>query len=276
MIDTTTLRSIHHQPATAEPRAARSAPLQYRQVPRSPVEEFQARVLKHGRPLKFPQSVIGLILQKQSRAEVAAGGITIKYQKVTYRYWHEDSLTIANNRGQKALVTFDPDNMDFIHVLTDDGRYIESIPQKNKVSWFDDEALRAEMKKKMRAQNRDIARYQEIHKETSEQKVARALSNSEKIQAVNTLPHPASRSDKDPAPASFPKADRITRAGRVITKQHEASATRIARTSDRLSRISNEEESPLWDRRSIPDPADQEYAETAAAMDELDELDELY
>jgi hypothetical protein len=187
MPQTLGLRNIHFR---EERRAASSGPTneEYRKVNRSPNEEFTARVMQHGSPKKFPQSVIALILQKQKHITVTKTGIKFDYQGNKFQFWSPTSLVCANQVDQRVLVTFDPDAMDFCHVLTDDGRFVESIPQKNKVAWFDDEAMRQAMKDKAYALNRDIARYRDIQQATSEEKATRILSNAEKMQIVNTFP----------------------------------------------------------------------------------------
>jgi hypothetical protein len=191
------LRNIHFDIAPPEPSTTTEAlpshkpiarELRARRVKMSPNEHFAAKVQEHGQPLHFPKSVIALILQKQKSIEITKNGIHFDYLKTKYTYWHQDSTTCANKIGQKALVTFDPDDMNFIHVLTPDGRYVESIPQKNKIEWFDDVALREEQKAKKASLSRDIERFREIHGPTSDEKANRVLTNAEKMQIVNTFP----------------------------------------------------------------------------------------
>lgn len=186
----TELRNIHFGNATADERRLPQMETEYRQVNRSPDEEFSARVQAHGAPQRFPQSIIALILQKQRNVTVTKKGITFDYQGTKYQFWSPTSLVCANDVDKRVLVTFDPDDMAFCHILTEDGRHVESVPQKNKVAWFDDEAMRAAMRDKAHALNRDLAQFQAIHQATSEQKAQRVLSNAEKMQIVNTIPAP--------------------------------------------------------------------------------------
>lgn len=253
MIETTALRNIHCQTrATAFSRIPATEELHevtYRKVPRSPDQEFAARIEKYGRPIQFPQSVISLILQKQTRAEVGPSGIAIKFQKTSYRYWSDESAVCHNQRGEKVLCTFDPDDMSVIHVLTDDGCYIESVPQKNKISWFDDAALRDEMRKKAHSLNRDLAQFQAIHKDTSEEKINRVISNAQKMQIVNTMPcgaaPAAERSPEADLVDRFPKADRLRYASESVAGQrrgHTEQRERMRKTTARASNLLDRED----------------------------------
>lgn len=256
----TETRNIHFQRfSVADAAAAESTPMEaprlarrsmpdvarYRKVPRSPDEEFRYRVQKHGTPIHFSQAVIALVLQKQSFAEVGPSGVSITYQKAKYKFWHENSPTCCNKRGEKVLCTYDPDDMSFIHVLTEDGIYVESIPQKNKIAWFDDAAMKSELQKKQRSINRDMKHFQEIHKPTSESKINRILSNAEKMQIVNTIPAPEGSSAQGDqqdhaAEGRFPKADRLSRASEAISGQrfaHEEQRSRIRTTTARAANL---------------------------------------
>jgi hypothetical protein len=232
---------------TAAARFSPAAELRYRKVPRSPDEEFAHRIQKLGKLRLFSQAVIALILQKQTFAEVTPSGVNLTYQKTKYKFWHENSLTCANRRGEKVLATFDPDDMSFVHILTEEGVYVESIPQKNKIAWFDADAMKTELQKKQRSLNRDMKHFQEIHKATSETKINRILTNAEKLQIVNPIPAPTKDThfDADEPEAAFPMADRISMATDAIRGQrteHEAQRTRIKTTTARAANLLDPED----------------------------------
>jgi hypothetical protein len=131
-----------------------------------------------------------------------------------------------------VLATFDPDDMSFLHVLTPDGRYVESIPLKDKVAWFDDAALREAQRAKKASLSRDIEQFRSIHGPTTEQKARRVVSNAEKLQIVNTFPAPeaeaatvqgAARPSADP---HFAKAEEIQAALTTLRGQRTAATQR--------------------------------------------------
>lgn len=293
----TGLTNIHTAERDIAAPAASPQKEQYRKIQRSPNEEFQARVDRHGRPETIPQSFVALILQKQKRVTVTRNGISFEHQKTRYVYWHENSMTCANEVGEKVLVTFDRDDMSFVHVLTEQGGYVESIPQKGKVAWFDDEAMKDALTKKSRSLNRDMARFQAVHSDTIQKKADRIVSNAEKMQIVNTFPNPEGNGPLDPGvkterrtatrsgsttgrvtvasdqSSRFTKADDIKLAVEAIGGQREVARTFKDKTQDRLKREHGDFEQLLGrDADEEMRREEKEYEDSEAAADALDIL----
>ena len=266
------LRNIHFS-AVATPGAMSRAEIAHRRINRSPDEEFGRRMDKGGPLGKFAQSVIGLIMQKQKFVQVGKNGITFEYMRNRYTFWHENSVACRDQVGQRVLVTFDPDNIEFCHVLTDDGRYIESLPAKNKVAWFDDEAMREEMRKKAHALNADLQRFRTIHKPTTEQKAAALKTNAEKMQIVNTFAAPAAETGQAET-GRFAKADRIAEAAGSLTAQRARVDARETRTRARMRNLKADAEDVLFDRTRgrIEEEEDAAYAEMEEKIEALDKV----
>ncbi len=209
-----------------------------RLITRSPDEEWEARLEKQTTPEgvspieALPDALAALIMQTQQTLKVTRNGIKITILGKDYVYWHESSATCnPSMMGQKVLVTYDPDNLAFIHIIAGDGRYVETIPLKTDKAWYSEEAW------KDVAANKRVAqavhdRLKLLHGPTSRKIADRARHNAETLQSVHTFPHPRTvgassnpenerLAGEDPAPApdtlsntrsrggEFPLAERI-------------------------------------------------------------------
>ena len=286
------LRSIYHSPI-ADTMPPSLSPKQYRKANRSPDEEFALRRSKTQKLNKFPQSIIALILQKQKFVTVTKNGINFEHVGTKYQYWSAESATCSNDVGKRVLVTFDPDATEFCHILTNDGRYVESIPQKGKVHWFDNAEMKEAMSAKAHALNRDMARFQEIHKTTTEQKARRIVSNHDKMQMVNTIAAPAAISQPTDSEnsaesitpntsrsvsadrLSFSRAEKVQQAVGIIRNHKAAAQERVSKTQSRIKDLKDEtEDSFFGDRRE--EAASMERNDYAQADADISALDKIY
>lgn len=165
-----------------------------RKVTRSPIEEMQARIQAHGKMVPIPDALAALMLQEQRRETVEANGIAFKIDGATYRYYSPDSQACLRV-GEEVLFSFDRDNLDVIYVLSEDGRFLEAVPQDGKVEWFSQDM------------DKQIARYRRVtqhvheglkktHAETTHREHDRAKANAEALQMTHHFPLP----DADPEP----------------------------------------------------------------------------
>jgi hypothetical protein len=275
-MDTMVLRNIHVDRMCRE--GTKTPGERFRKVRRSPDEEFGARVERFGAPARMAESVVALILQKQKFVQVTRNGIGFEWNTDKYQFWHENSATCLNKVGEKVLVTFDPDEMSAVHVLTEDGRYVETVPQKGKVAWFDDEAMKKALESKARALNADVARFRGIHRATTEEKVARVTRNRERMQIVNTIgmpgagtgmEHGAGRMAKEGA-KGFERAEEIVKAQDVIVGQKGRYEARRKANSERIGREGTRVEELLGAPRSRGgDIAAGDEEKALATLDEL-------
>jgi hypothetical protein len=212
----------------------------FRKVTRSPNEEFAARVEQYGQPVRIPRSVVALVLKKKRWVTVKPSGILLEINKMKLWYWHQNSATCANRVGQRVLALFDPDDLACIEIMQADGVWMESIPQKEAVAWFDEDATRAQAEAKGQVLKRQMEDFLETHKPTVEEKDRRILANAEKMQIVNTLPHPEAPIEQPVArehAKDFVKADLVESARDIL----RARRTTVRNRSDRLSRFRAED-----------------------------------
>ena len=152
-----------------------------RRVQNDPAREFAARA---GATEPLPDSIIALILHRQCREQVTRNGIRITIDGASHDFWSDNSLTIATRQGQKVLVTYNRHNLDLIHVLSDDGAYVESIPRKGEAHWFDPESATRELTKHKRAQQQTIDRLQHLHAPDAQAALQQARHNTAQIKRV--------------------------------------------------------------------------------------------
>lgn len=196
-MNTTTLKNIHVPqrvtvPTTDMPRL--------REVTNDPAREFAQRP---GMTRPLPNEVAALILARQEFREVTRNGITIDKRQ----YWSENSITIATKAGtkEKVLITYNRHDASVIHVLTRDGVYVESIPEKGMVVMFDPVATERELGAHRRAQQRDMDRLVEIHGADSLAELARTKSNAAQMHRV------VSTFDVPQGTPNFPNTDASVR-----------------------------------------------------------------
>ena len=140
---------------------------------------------------RLPDSVAALILCKQGFSKVGRNGITIDLDGKPFKYWSENSVTIATKSGtnDKDLWTVNRHQPDVLHILSADGEYIESIPLDGKVPWFDETAAAKELGAKRRAQQRSMDRVRMLHAPDAKEEIARTEHNTAQITGlVRTFP----------------------------------------------------------------------------------------
>lgn len=190
----TPLRNIHVRPQPA-PEAEEITLPRERRITNDPAREFVARP---GAVRGLPNEIAALILARQEFREVTRNGITIDGRT----FWHENSITIATKAGTKerVLITYNRHQPEVIHVLTNDGAYIESIPQKGKAEFFDPQSTARELGAVRRDQARVMNRLAELHGPDAMETLQRERANLGQMQrSVSTFDSPDAP-DRETAP----------------------------------------------------------------------------
>lgn len=210
---------------------------------RSPREEFAHRLLSVLPPLQLPDALAALIMQHQGRKQVSRNGLAFDYQGKTFGpFWHENSITCLQMIGAEVRYTFDPCNPLVVYVLAEDGAFIEAIPAKGKVPWFDPARASEELNRHKQVQRRLLDAANETHAATRKDESARVLANNEKLRLVNTFPVPTRSSRGDEAlneTRSFeaPAASRISEAQTDFSARQTSHVEQKERSEVRVSKV---------------------------------------
>lgn len=200
-----TFTNVHAKPPV-ETASSDQAP-RLRIVTNDPKREYAQRA---GEVDRLPDSVAALILCKQGFNKVGRNGIKIELDGRKLNYWSENSVTIATKAGtdEKVLWTVNRQQPDVLHILSADGKYVESIPLEGRVPWFDAAATARELGAKTRANNRRIERVRDLHASDAAEALGAATQNGAQIKSVvNTFP-----ADRSSAPGRrIPNKQTISR-----------------------------------------------------------------
>ena len=194
-------RSIHIKTPPAEPPTDPNWVPRFRKTTRSPFEEMQSR-MSRGTMQPVPDALAALIMQEKRSVKVEPNGFAFEIDCASHRYWSADSRTChPSNVGQKVLISFDRDNLDCVYVMSDDGRYVETIPEAEKVAWFDP-ALDEKIREQRRVAQHVHQGMKRTHAATTKREHYRTKANAEAVQAVNEFrpPAPPARPDAQDAP----------------------------------------------------------------------------
>lgn len=198
-----------------------------REVTNSPSQEWQARQ-ELGTTEPLPQHIAAAILAKYTRAQVKRRMISLKIDGKSYRFTHENSSVILNHNddGTFFLIRYnpldfqeDPDNA-LAHVHTMSGRYIESLPVKDKAKWFDPESTRKEIARQKTIQTHQRQLIETVRQPVAEAELEREQHNAEQLRAFATLPVPKTtpaKQDQRPQQPQRVNAPQTTDENRVTT-----------------------------------------------------------
>ncbi len=225
------LRNIHFAPPADEPQEDAPAPtmeevaaslpekMKLRKVCISPLEEYARR---EGSVRPISDALAACILSFKGRAEVNAKGVKIdrKIFGVEKVYWHVDSIICSDlsARERKWIYFINRNKPDRIHLFDDQGRYIETLPEKFMPAALDLEAQAASIAQDKRAIARNARHLQNLHGEETWEKVEEMRHNREATtRYVQTLDAPESVERQPTAePVAGGTADRLQRADRNI------------------------------------------------------------
>ncbi|HEX4084346.1 MAG TPA: hypothetical protein VHY22_05510 [Chthoniobacteraceae bacterium] len=228
------MRNIHFTPDLSADNTAQPSQEAHPRLPRlrertnDPLTEYRQRP---GQVERLPDSVAALILCHKGRSVVERSQIKVTMEKKDYVFASADSLMIhaKNGTGEKVTWVMNRQNPDALHLLSDSGEYIETVPLKGQVAWFDtSDAAKRELADRRRAIARDKERLQELHIEDTARAVADARHNAGQVHhLVATFP-----AASNPA-ASAPRADRAAAAMHGVDQARE---TRVTRKRDLAAR----------------------------------------
>lgn len=199
----------HQSLATGEEPSAAATPatperLRLRTVAVSPHEEY---LLRAGDVRPISNELHAAILSKKGRVTITAKGVVVDREDMGGRntYWHEDSI-LCNDlsaRERKIFYVINPLQTDVVHLLSDNGTYLESLPVRFRPEVLNIEQQAAEMRKQQAFVSRAASRLQQLHGKETAERIAELQANSVEMQrVVQTLPAAAAAPRNDPAPAT--------------------------------------------------------------------------
>lgn len=208
-----------------------------RPVTRSPVQEFQARP---GRVREIPVALKIALSGGRTKTVISRNGISFVPQllnaegRVKKLTWWSASSPICqdSNIGKTVTAVYDRMNCELIHLLDESGKYIGSLPLKDKTPWFDAEATQKAISETRRMAARVYDQLQDLHVDDSEAALDAAQRNKGRLEnIVQTFP---TQGRKAPARSSgnakdLGVADQSFRGQKAVYGRQEAEiAARVA------------------------------------------------
>jgi hypothetical protein len=237
------------------------APMRLRVVTLSPAEEY---VRREGVTEAIPDALVALILSRKTRVQVTMAGVKITEGKVKRVYWHPDSPLcnrIGDGETLRVFAVWNRQDDSRIHLMSDDGRYLETLPEKGKAAWFDHEQGAKIIADSRRAITRVYHHLQSVHEGESITAVERAQRNKEAAETVlrATMNFEAPQAaatgrtaEESPALAALERANRGT-----AEAQATAAETRRAADAHFDRPVAPARElSPALQRADVYDPFD--------------------
>jgi hypothetical protein len=209
-------------------------PMRIRRTAVSPAEEFQ---LRSGEIQPISDALAACILSCKGRAQVTAKGIRIKREDLGPEFstrlggvlfWHVDSLVCSDTtrRESKVFYVLNRRKPDCIHLLDDAGRYIETLPAKEKPAVLDTEAQARALAADKRAIGRVGRRLQDLHGEETWAALEDARHNKDMAtRYAQTFDPPGTDPAQAPQPARSPSADRLRDAERALETDRDRAAS---------------------------------------------------
>ena len=130
----------------------------------SPNEELQLRLARVAPLIKISDHEVAALLH-ETRLELVEpdGAIRFELAGLKREYYHPESPTCQNLRGQKVLVTISRTFTDAIFVIQPDHKYLDTIPLKNTLPWFDHTRLGAEIREQETVLKRSAKELEQLH-----------------------------------------------------------------------------------------------------------------
>jgi hypothetical protein len=233
------LKNIHVAPRIDLDQAPENLP-RLRQLKNDPQREYASRP---GQVQRLPDEMAAIILCAQRWATVARDEIRLEIDGQKRRYFHPDSLTIRGTGDERrVLVCYNRHDPSVIHVLKEDGEYVETIPEKGKAEFFDQSAAARELAASRHHQARVADRMQVLHQADTQRAVQDARHNgAELAKVVRTMPlEPSYAEGTEAAGSRLPRADRLAKAFATVDRnkaRQAATDRRVRATSGDLSDI---------------------------------------
>ncbi len=256
---TTTHRNIHAIPPRPDDEdfgqeaRGQNAPLglpRLRAITNDPQREYAQR---DGQVEPLPDHVAALILCRKGWAKVERQQIKVTLDGKDLLFASRESITIAehNGTGRRVLWVLNRRAPDVLHILTDDARYVETIPRKGEAQWFDhSEASQAARGDAQAMLQRDVARLRSLHRPDEAAEAERTAHNAAQVRRlVQTFPADVGRVSRRATDhcveaslrrdaCDFPRAETIVAAMRNADCQRERHAERVVSDAS-LQRIAD-------------------------------------
>jgi len=239
----------------------------FRKVTRSPFEEMAARLAAGNHMEAIPEALAALMLQAQRKETVTPKGITFDLQGVSHNFFHPECHTChPSNIGKAFLISFDPDDLDVIYILSDDGRFQEAVPRANKVAWFDPE-MDKEIQKYRSVTKHVHEGLRKTHARTTKIERNRTKANAEALQMSHTVTPPEPQADHLAAP---PKQDADP--AHDQDRSHPVPGRAASRGFSRAEEVKEAQEVILGQRTQFRDREKASRARIGAVRGQVDEL----
>lgn len=171
--------------AEAQAPAADALP-RLRTVTNSPAQEYRERP---GQVETLPDALAALFLAKKVELTVSRQCVSFKMDGETFKYFHPDSLTIRNALPEhegRAIGVVNRMDTSRLHVMTADGRYVETLPLKGKAGFFQPSD---QLQQARHALGHAEQRLEALHGKTTRELADAAAQNSSQLKVlVATLP----------------------------------------------------------------------------------------
>lgn len=212
-------------PATTTEQEPEEVILRTRRVTISPAEEY---ALRPGEVRPISNELAAAILSFKGRAQIANKGVVVERKDIggRYVYFHENSITLNDfsSREKKLWYVINRLTPEVLHLLNEDGSYIESLPLRERPAVLDTDAQAKQAAENKRVINRASQRLQHLHADDTAQALEDLAANSaEMLRVVQVLPAPN-------APAATPH--RPTADGETIAQVERDTVHRITRDRD--------------------------------------------
>jgi hypothetical protein len=149
----------------------------------SPGEEARHRMGLTAAPERLPDHAVAMLMQKQQFVTVRNCELRFEVNGTPRVYTRVDSVTCQpGNEGRKVLVSYALDFPEAIFVLSDAGGYIETVPLKRFVKWFDSAAAADSIRDSNTRLNRARANLEELHADETMEKAGRMERNADKAE----------------------------------------------------------------------------------------------
>ena len=191
--------------------------MRIRTTTNSPAEEYSSRA---GIVRPLPDDVAAVLLSKSSFVTASPAGLVLRVGGQKLVFWRERSL-VCNDLGgeaRKVVVCWNPMDLSKVHVLTQAGAYIETLPAKALAQALGhDEDSGAAYAAARRAQNRAAARLRDLHREDAAEAVETAMRNAGALQRAVTM-IPAAGVQDEPEAGTSRRYESAGKAGREAAR----------------------------------------------------------
>jgi hypothetical protein len=193
-----------------------AARLRTRRVSVSPIEEYH---LRPGKVRPIPDAFAAIILSFNGRAEVTAKGVTIDRKELGGRItFHHEASLVCNDlscREKKWFYVLNRMKPDRLHLLGEDGTYIETLPRITMPAVLDNAAQAAVAAAHKRQIRLVATRLQDLQSEETEAAIDHLRHNAETMtRYVQTFDAPApasSPSTINSQPSTPPEGGNLSR-----------------------------------------------------------------